>query len=38
MHNEDFTNFTQTLYFHTQDLFQIVFLTRLHYQITQKRI
>jgi len=28
MYNADFTNFSQTTYFHTQDSFQIVFLTR----------
>jgi len=38
MQNADFSNFTQTTYFLTQDLFQAVFLTRLWYHITQKRM
>jgi len=38
MQNAYFTNFNQTTYFLIQDLFQIVFLRRLHYHITQKHI
>jgi len=32
--NAKFTNFTQTTNFHTQDLFQTIFLAYMHYQIT----
>jgi len=38
MQNVEFTNFTQTTNFYTQDLFQTIFLTSIHYQITHKRI
>jgi len=38
MENTEFTYLTQTSNFYIQDLFQIIFLTGMHYQITQKHI
>ena len=38
MHNAEFTNLTQTIIFHIQDLFQWIFLTSIQPQITQEHI
>jgi len=38
MQNAEFANLTQTTIFYIQDLFQLIFLTSIQPQITQKRI